>query len=228
MRAGTGRSRSIGLAGGALWLTAVSAVFVIWSLLMIGTPLADGVLIGALVVTGAVIAASVVVIRAARRLPKRVSPRTPEEKATGRRFGWVVVAEVAAFMVVNPVAAVTGHVELIPSLDLAIVGLHFLPLAWLFHVPRYYVMGVLFCAIPAATVVSMPANAAVGYTLGWYVVPSLGCGLVAMVTAAAGVREAWRDVRGAWSSSSSSFASSGPTRVAAPALPLPHSARTGR
>lgn len=160
-----------------MWLTAVSAVFVIWSLVMIGTPLADGVLIGAIAMTGAVIAAGVVVIRAARRLPKRVSPRTPEERATGRRFAWVVGAEVAAFMVVNPVAAVTGHVELIPSLDLTIVGLHFLPLAWLFRVPRYHVMGVLFCAISAATVFSMRADAAVGHALGWYVLPSLGCGL---------------------------------------------------
>jgi hypothetical protein len=197
MRSPSGRSRSIGLAGGALWLTAVSAVFVAWSLLLIGTRLADGVLIGAFVVTGAVIAASVLVIRAACRLPKRAFPRTPEERATGRRFAWVVAAEVAAFMIVNPVAAVTGHVELLPSINLAIVGLHFLPLARLFQVPRYYVMGVLFCAIPAATVFSLPANAVLGHALDWYVVPSLGCGLVAMVTSAAGVREAWQGVLGA-------------------------------
>jgi len=55
-------------------------------------------------------------------------------------------------------------------------------------------MGFLFCAIPVATLLAISPQFAIGQTLAWYVVPSLGCGLVAWVTAAAGLREAWKNV----------------------------------
>jgi presenilin-like A22 family membrane protease len=154
------------------------------------------VLIGVLVATAALVATSVLVIRAASHLPASTAPRTVEERATGRWFALVVGAEVAALVVVNPVAAATGHVELMPSLNLMIVGLHFLPLAWIFRVPRYYVMGVLFCGIPAGMMLSISADTLVGHPPAWYVIPSLGCGLVAGLTAMAGLREAWQSVVG--------------------------------
>src|SRR5579862_8449700 len=96
-----GRPRSIGLAVGALWLTAVSAAFVVWSLIAIGTSAASDVLIGALVITVALIATGIVVIRAAVHLPASAAPRTPDDRALGRRFVGVVGVEVAAFLVVN-------------------------------------------------------------------------------------------------------------------------------
>lgn len=60
----------------------------------------------------------------------------------------------------------TGHAALLPSLNLVIIGLHFLPLAWLFDVPRYYAMGLLFCAIPIVTLWALPANTMIGSALG--------------------------------------------------------------
>ena len=86
--------------------------------------------------------------------------------------------------------ASTGNFAVMPSLNLGIVGVHFLPLARLFRVPRYYVMGVLFCFIPAVTLLWFPAQGRVGAVLGWHVIPSIGCGLVAVLVGAAGLLEA--------------------------------------
>jgi len=194
MKTLTGRRRSIGLAGGALWLIAISIVFITWSLLAIETPLARGGLFATLVILGALIAAGVVVIRAALRLPKSIAPRTPEEQQMGRRFAWVFGAELLAFAVVNSIIGATGNFALIPSLNLMVVGIHFFPLAKIFRVPRYNVTGLLFCAIPIVTLLAISKQLMVGQTLAWFVVPSLGCGLVASVTAAAGLREAWQFV----------------------------------
>lgn len=194
MKTLTGRPRSIGLAGGALWMIAISLVFVTWSLLAIGTPIATQVLIGTFVLLGALAAAGVVVIRAAMDLPVGNAPRTPEEQQIGRRFAWVVGGEVAAFAVVNSVLGATGNFELMPSLNLIVVGVHFVPLARIFRVPRYYFTGLLFCAIPMVVLLSIPKQFVVGHGLAWYVVPGLGCGLVASLTAAAGLREAWQSV----------------------------------
>lgn len=188
------RQRSIGLASGALWLIAVGAVAVIWSLLVIGTPSARQVLIAAVVVTASLVVISVIVIRAALHLPKDIQLTTSKKKKVLRRFILVVGIEVLAFSVVNPVVAATGHFELLPSLDLIIVGIHFLPLAWIFRVPRYYFTGLLFCAIPMATLLAIPKELVVGHVLAWYVVPSIGCGLVALLTAAAGLRETWKAI----------------------------------
>ena len=194
MNAPLDRPHAVGLAAGALWLTAVCAAFVIWSLLAIGTPAARDALIGALVITASLIATSIVVIRAALHLPGGDSPPSPQGLAIRRRFIWVVVAELAALAVVNPIAAVTGHFALIPSLDLIIVGVHFLPLAWIFKVPRYYATGLLFCAIPTVVLFSISKHAFVGQAHAWFVIPSLGCGLVGALTAAAGLREARQSV----------------------------------
>jgi|SRR5580658_5160755 hypothetical protein len=188
------RPRSIGLAGAALWLTTASAAFVIWALVAIATPAAKGTLVGAIIITAALIAAGIVVLRAALHLPRDASPPTPEKRAMRRRFTWVFAAEGVLIFVVNTIAIATRHIELIPSLDVIIVGLHFLPLAWIFRVPRYYAMGLLFCAVPVVMMLSMSADSRIGNALGWYAIPGLGCGIVGALTAAAGLRESWKSV----------------------------------
>ncbi|MCX6143627.1 MAG: hypothetical protein NTZ35_10425 [Ignavibacteriales bacterium] len=189
-----GRRRSIGLVGGALWMIAISIVFITWSLLAIATPIARQVLLGSFVLLGVLVAAGVVVLRGALALPASTTPRSPEEQLIGRRFAWVFGAEMIAFAVVNSTIAASGDYALIPSLNLIVVGIHFFPLARIFRVPRYNVMGLLFCAIPIVTLLAISKQWMVGQALAWYVVPSLGCGFVASLTAAAGLREAWKCV----------------------------------
>jgi hypothetical protein len=188
------RRRCIGLAGAALWLIAISFIFLTWSLLAIGTPMARWMLIGSFVLVAACIVTSIMLIRAALKLPVSTVPRTPEEKKIGQRFAWVFGAEMFAFAVVNSVLIAMGKYELLPSCDLVIVGVHFFPLAKIFRVPRYNITATLFCAIPVVTLLVIPKQYEIGQTTAWYVVPSFGCGLVAIVTAAAGLREAWQSI----------------------------------
>jgi hypothetical protein len=124
----------------------------------------------------------------ARKL-RRIN-ETAADRLLARRFVIVVAAEIVAFASLNPIFAATGHVSMLPSLNLTIVGVHFLPLAWLFRVPRYYVMGLLFCVIPMSTLWWVPAQASVGSAIGCHVIPTLGCSAVAVLTGAAGLREA--------------------------------------
>jgi hypothetical protein len=189
-----GRRRSIGLAGAAIWLIVISFICGVWSLLVIETPIARLALICTFVLVGALFVVSIIVIRAALGLPVSNAPRTPEEQQMVRRFAWVFGAETLAFVIVNSIVIATGNIEMIVSLDLIIVGIHFFPLARIFHVPRYNLMGLLFCVIPLVTLLAIPKQLEVGYALAWYVVPSLGCGLVALMTAAIGLLEAWQSI----------------------------------
>jgi hypothetical protein len=187
------RSQMLGMAGAAIWLVAISAVFTVLSLTMIGTAVARLVLASVVIATIAYLVASVEVIRVTLRLPGD-PPRTPEVRVMLRRFYTTVVAEVIAIMVVNGICAGMQHVELCAPLDLLIVGIHFLPLAWIFRVPRYYWMGGLFCLATVLTLVLFPVHAQVGAADAWFVIPTFGCTLVAWGTAAFNLREVWQSV----------------------------------
>jgi hypothetical protein len=183
------RRSMLGMAGAAIWLVAISSAFTVLSLVMIGTSIARIVLVGVLIALVVYIAGGVGVILAVRRSPGAAPQRTAEDRVMLRRFVPVVVAEVLAIMIVNGICAVMQHLELLTPLDLLIVGIHFLPLAWIFRVPRYYWMGGLFCLVTVLTLVLVPLNAQVGAAAAWFVIPTFGCTLVAWATAAFNLRE---------------------------------------
>ena len=188
------KRRLLGMAGAAIWFVAISAGFTALSLTIIGTSFARLVLASVVIATIAYLVTGVGVIRAILRAPGATPPRTAEGRIMLRRFVPVVVAEVTAIMVVNGICAATQHLELLVPLDLLIVGLHFLPLAWIFGVPRYYWTGGLFCLATVLTLVLVPVHTLVGSAAAWFVIPTFGCSAVAWATAAFNLREVWHSV----------------------------------
>jgi hypothetical protein len=176
---------------GGLWAVAVGGGAVTFSLLVIDT-WPRSVTVGWIVSLAALIAIAVVVIRAGLRLPRDDRAMKPGGNQLRKRFLLVFGVELLAFAIVNPVLAIHRQFELMPAANLVIIGLHFLPLARVFVVPRYYLMGALFCLIPMATIFATSKDFLVGHALAWYVVPTIGCGVVATLTGIAGLRESWQ------------------------------------
>ena len=172
-------ARLLGIAGAALWLVAVSAGFTILSLVMIGTSAARFVLVGVVIAAMAYVVIGVGMIRTIRRIPAAITARTPKERVILRRFVYIVIGE---------------HLELLVPLDVLIVGIHFLPLASLFKVPRYYTMGGLFSLVSVLTLVFVPVSTQIGAAAAWFVIPTLGCTAAAWMTAAFNLREAWQSI----------------------------------
>jgi hypothetical protein len=186
----------IGLCGAALWLMVVSLGFFLLSLWMVDTSKARNLFFVVAVAAVAPIAINILIIRSVLQLPNNTSgEQMAVRRSMHRRFLIVVGGEVAAFIIVNPVCAVMRHYEIIVPLDVLIVGIHFLPLAWIFQVPRYYLMGVLFCLVAALTLFVVPESMHFGRVRAWYVFPGLGSAPVAWVTAWANLWEAWKFVR---------------------------------
>ena len=188
------RKRMLGMAGAAIWLVAISAAFTVLSLIMIGTATTRIVLAGVLIAVIAYIAIGVAVIRAIPRSHGAAPPRTAGARIMLRRFVLVVAAEVIAIMVVNGICVGARRLELTTPLDLMIIGIHFLPLAWIFRVPRYYWTGAFFCLPPLITLALVPVHAKVGAADAWFVIPAFGCTAVAWVTAAFNLREVWQSI----------------------------------
>ena len=157
------KRRMIGMAGGTLWLIAVSTAFAILSLVWIGTPLAGAVLVVVVGLVTLLLVLNIRALRAAVGIPDDLPPRTAKGRAMMRSFGLITAAEVVGILVVNALCGFYRQNALMAPLDLIIVGLHFVALARLFEVPRYTVMGWLFCAVPIVTMLALPEWAQVGH-----------------------------------------------------------------
>jgi hypothetical protein len=179
----------IGMAGGTLWLIVASMGFAIGSLLWIGTPVARGALAAVVGLAALLIGVSIRAMYVARRMADDSLARTDDRRTLMRRFVLIVVAEVLGIMVVNGLCTLYRRYDLMAPLDVTIVGLHFIALARLFRVPRYTVMGWLFCAIPVAVMISVPEQTLIGRAPAWFVVPSLLCAAIVWLTAAGNLRE---------------------------------------
>lgn len=161
----------IGLSIGTFWLIAASIGFAIFAL--VGTPNSRTALIAMVIVAGTLLAASVRHIVAALKLPSE--PRSAEDRRIGRQFVLIVVLEGVAVALVSTACYFIGHLSWIVPLDLIIVGIHFIPLAKLFGVPRYTMLGWLFCIVSILTLLLVPAHAHIGTAFTRFVYSALGC-----------------------------------------------------
>jgi hypothetical protein len=124
---------------GIMIMSGFAALWFVWGLSALGTFNAAWLLVP-LAVSGALIAW-------ASRMPLEASQA--ERRNAGRVVSWAFWIEFAAIFVANAVLATTGHAGFGVCATLAIVGLHFLPLAHFLRRPNYYVSGTALVALAA-------------------------------------------------------------------------------
>ena len=78
---------------------------------------------------------------------------------------------------------------MIPAVVCAGVGIHFIPLARLFHVPAYYVTAGALCLIAIATFAIAPATSTAAL---WTLLPGIGAALVLYATCGVLLRQSAR------------------------------------
>ncbi|WP_449355448.1 hypothetical protein ACUL41_05325 [Virgibacillus natechei] len=114
-------------------------------------------LVGSLTVGITLFIGGCLLLFASRKLPNRV-PDGRHGKNIGLWFNIVFAAEGLAIVIAIAVCNTIGHTELIPLVIAMIVGIHFLPLAYLFQVRVYYFTGVLLCLVVVITWLFVPFN----------------------------------------------------------------------
>ena len=85
----------------------------------------------------------------------------------------------------------TGHARVIPAIVCAGVGVHFIPLGRLFHVPAYYVTASALCLVAVATFVIAPTTSTAAL---WTLLPGIGAATVLYATCAVLLRQSKRFV----------------------------------
>ena len=108
-----------------------------------------------------------------------------------RTFGLIVAAEWIGIFVIAGILGATGHAAVIPAVVCAGVGVHFIPLGRLFHVPAYYVTASTLCLVAVATFVIAPATSTAAL---WTLLPGIGAATVLYATCAVLLRQSKRFV----------------------------------
>src|SRR5262245_20772404 len=141
------RDRGDPIAAGHVVVVTFGALWSIAPLFLLPVrELARVVLIATVVAAAAAVLVIALLLRRTlrTRTPRRVRPRA------GRTFNLVNVAQTV--LIVGAVFALvrTGRPGLIPVVTCLVVGLHFLPLAWIFDLSIFWVTGSVLIALAAA------------------------------------------------------------------------------
>jgi hypothetical protein len=144
------------VASGIFFLTFFGAAWALW-----GSSFLQGAAhIGAYLIIGLVtltfLGIGVAIIRYARSRP---AAETPEDIATGKRtgrwFGIIFGAEAVLIALAFILLSRFGAGRFIAAVIALIVGIHFLPLARLFNVRPYYLVGALLCLLALIAIVAL-------------------------------------------------------------------------
>ena len=123
------------------------------------------------------LAGGIRLLRASRPLSdETVGSEVERVQPLGRQFRIVLTIEVVAIVAAVAVCNLTGYPDLIVPIVALIVGVHFFPLAALFHVRAYYVTGVLLCLLVIITLLAVPPVVTLGARriLAWWSIVGLG------------------------------------------------------
>jgi hypothetical protein len=107
-------------------------------------------------------------------------PTSQRENRTGMWFGIVFAAEGILIGVASVICNMINRFDLFFPIMAIIVGLHFLPLAALFQVRSYYLVGALLCVLALITLFAVPERGNLGdrpITVQW-VVLGFGAALI--------------------------------------------------
>ncbi|MGH3631877.1 MAG: hypothetical protein ACRDRL_31110 [Sciscionella sp.] len=177
-RAHMGRAEMRGRAAAVFVLSYFTLAWVGWGLSNAARMVATPVLIVTVLLCVAAVIGGVRMFRAGGALT--VEPRQP---GMNGRFGLVVVAEFVGLGIAAAVLGATGHSLWLPAVVCAGVGIHFFPLARLFHLRMYYVTGWLLVLIAVATMVIAPLLQAPAAL--WQMAPGFGAAIVLFITTVA-------------------------------------------
>jgi len=116
----------------------------------------------------------------------------------GRRlFGGPIVLEVVGWTMLDVTLGQRHQQVWIVPVDLVLIGVHFIPLAFVFRVPGYLVMGVLWLVSIAGSMILWPSTTVIGHASAWDTLPSVCCIVITWLTVVVVLTREMTRIRGA-------------------------------
>lgn len=191
------RASALGLGYGSVWLVTAGLAFGLLDVRTLNTTVGGTVLsLGGVVLVGGTLL--VLCVRFLRRGSALPTTGAGMLSIRGRRlFGGLILLEIVGWTVLD-VTLGRHHQEVwIVPLDLLLIGAHFIPLAVVFRVPAYLVMGVLWLVSIASSMVIWPSTMVIGRASAWATLPSVCCIAITWLTVVVVLRGATTRIRAA-------------------------------
>jgi hypothetical protein len=178
----TTRAYALGLGYGSIWLVLVCLVFGILDMFSINTTLQGTVfsVLGLLLLGGVLLYLCICFLRLGYTLPRSASGRISVTRAW--IFRGLILLEIIGCGVLDTVLGIQNLSIWIVPVNLFIVGAHFIPLAFVFKVPAYLVMGILWLVAIVSSMLILPSTTIIGHASAWYTIPSICCIVITWLT----------------------------------------------
>ncbi len=176
------RAYALGLGYGSIWLVSACLASGVLDIFGIVTTLQETIfsLLGLFLVGGALLYLCIRFLRLGYTLPRSTAGKI---SAVGARiFGGLILLEVIGWGVLDTTLSSRGLAIWIVPVDLLIIGAHFIPLAFVFKVPAYLAMGLLWLLAIIGVIVAVPSTAIIGHESAWYTLPSICCVVITWFT----------------------------------------------
>lgn len=170
------RTALIWRAGGMIWLISVTLFFASLDLYFakpkVFLTISIGVSLSA--ITLILFLWSVKTLGLAKKLPDEQSNADIKRGGNVRKwFLIVLVLEIIGLNVASATLLGFNHFQYIVPVDILIVALHFIPLARIFAMPIYYILGVIMSLIAILTMLLIPASSHAGNLITIAAIPSI-------------------------------------------------------
>ena len=138
------RAYALGLGYGNIWLVGICLAFGIGDMFTINTTLQGTVfsILGLLLIGGVLLYLCIRFLRVGYTLPRSAAGKISRNSTW--IFRGLILLEILGWVVLDTVLAIHNLYEWMVPVNLLIVGLHFIPLAFVFKVPAYLIMGLLW------------------------------------------------------------------------------------
>jgi MFS family permease len=169
------KTAQIWRAGGMIWLIAVTLFFAAYDLYFLNLSLLLSIGLGvvAFTITFILFAWSLRTLRLAKRLPEEERIDEIKRRKIQKGFLIVLIIEILTFNIAPFALLYFNHIEYIVLVEILICALHFLPLARIFMMPVYYILGSFVSVITVLTILLVPASPLIGNLAVIAAIPSL-------------------------------------------------------
>ena len=175
------RSRVRGIASGVMFLAFFGTLWASLGINGLQGLYEPWLLMVILLIGVTVLLAGFSLMRATRRLPKAVSNSENLERHRSRTsFRIVFATEGILILIAFMICRAINHFDWFFPVMMLIVGVHFIPLAGLFRVQRYYTAGLLLCLLALLTLFAVPERIQVYHfqILTWWVTLGFGGAII--------------------------------------------------
>jgi hypothetical protein len=154
------KTAQIWRAGGMIWMIAITMFFAVYDLCFVNLSifLTCGLAFVIAAITFILFAWSIKTLRLAKKMPDEKFIDEVKRRKIRKGFLVVLIIEIAAFNIAPFALLYFNHIEYVVPVEILICAVHFIPLAYIFSMPVYYLLGSIVSIITILTITLVPAS----------------------------------------------------------------------